>query len=139
MKNLKLKALSLGIVSTVLISSSAFAATGNTKQINKTSSKVTTQAPSNITSSKLRSSWDSRTADTIIAEGGTIHEGDVGYFVEQVQWCLQRAGYLANIYTSADGIFGNETDTAVRNFQSNHGLSSDGVVGPNTWRVLKNY
>ena len=37
-----------------------------------------------------------------------------------------------------DGIFGRNTENAVREFQSENGLSVDGVVGPNTWRVLLN-
>ena len=36
----------------------------------------------------------------------------------------------------ADGIFGSDTEWAVKNFQSNHNLSADGIVGANTWRVL---
>jgi len=36
----------------------------------------------------------------------------------------------------ADGIFGPQTENAVRNFQSSHGLQVDGIVGPQTWRAL---
>ena len=35
-----------------------------------------------------------------------------------------------------DGIFGRQTDTAVREFQRNVGLTSDGTVGPKTLRAL---
>jgi len=38
--------------------------------------------------------------------------------------------------TDLDGIFGRETENAVREFQSENGLTVDGVVGANTWRVL---
>ncbi|NES81367.1 MAG: peptidoglycan-binding protein [Moorea sp. SIO2B7] len=37
---------------------------------------------------------------------------------------------------SADGIFGSNTDTQVRNFQKNKGLVADGIVGPSTGRAL---
>ena len=39
---------------------------------------------------------------------------------------------------SADGIFGNNTKSAVIKYQRSKGLSSDGIVGQNTWRKLLN-
>lgn len=39
---------------------------------------------------------------------------------------------------SADGIFGNNTKSAVIIYQRSKGLSSDGIVGQNTWRKLLN-
>lgn len=40
--------------------------------------------------------------------------------------------------TDLDGIFGPETERAVRAFQSENSLSVDGIVGPNTWNALFN-
>lgn len=40
--------------------------------------------------------------------------------------------------TDLDGIFGGETESAVRAFQSENGLSVDGIVGRNTWNALFN-
>ena len=37
---------------------------------------------------------------------------------------------------SADGIFGANTEVAVKNYQRTNGLSVDGIVGRNTWRKL---
>jgi peptidoglycan hydrolase-like protein with peptidoglycan-binding domain len=37
---------------------------------------------------------------------------------------------------SPDGLFGPVTQTHVVNFQSHHGLTADGIVGPDTARVL---
>lgn len=47
--------------------------------------------------------------------------------------------YMDGQYNSReeiDGFFGNKTETAIRGYQYNHGLSQDGVVGENTWRNM---
>lgn len=36
---------------------------------------------------------------------------------------------------AADGIFGANTEAATRNFQANHGLVVDGIVGKNSWKA----
>jgi len=38
---------------------------------------------------------------------------------------------------AVDGIFGRDTESAVRRFQNEHGLADDGIVGPQTWSVLE--
>ena len=53
----------------------------------------------------------------------TIRKGDRGERVKFVQ-------RLLNLYP--DGIFGNETDAAVRRFQQTNGLKADGIVGVGT-------
>jgi len=35
-----------------------------------------------------------------------------------------------------DGNFGARTEASVRDYQSGHGLVSDGIVGPGTWSVM---
>lgn len=50
---------------------------------------------------------------------------------------LQRSLKVAGIYLGLlDGMFGSQTDQAVRAFQRRKGLVVDGVVGTSTWRAL---
>lgn len=57
----------------------------------------------------------------------TIKQGRRGEEVKVLQ-------KLLNI--TADGIFGKNTDAAVRAYQKTHGLTPDGIVGPHTWESL---
>lgn len=63
----------------------------------------------------------------------TIKLNSTGFDVLYLQQLLRKKGYT-KIYD--DGIFGPNTDAAVRNFQLIQGLVVDGVVGPNTWKKL---
>jgi peptidoglycan hydrolase-like protein with peptidoglycan-binding domain len=58
--------------------------------------------------------------------------GDEGPEVYAIQHLLRSHGY--NL--TADGKFGPQTRTEVRNFQIAKGLGADGIVGPNTWAAL---
>jgi len=55
-----------------------------------------------------------------------------GEDVRQVQKALKAAG----INLEPDGVFGNDTDQAVRQFQQQKGLTADGVVGAQTRKEL---
>ncbi len=57
-----------------------------------------------------------------------IERGDRGPVVEQLQRKLD---------LTADGVFGPDTERAVRSFQRRKGLAVDGVVGPATARALR--
>lgn len=63
----------------------------------------------------------------IIAEN--LYWGSKGEKVKQVQEKLKRWGYYSG---SIDGIYGSGTQTAVKKFQRNNGLSVDGIVGKKT-------
>ena len=71
----------------------------------------------------------------------TIRRGDKGPYVTLCQEDLIRLGYDVG-KTGADGIFGRNTEAAVRNFQRQHddtdgrALKIDGVVGPKTWGAI---
>ena len=59
-----------------------------------------------------------------------LRRGNTGDDVRTLQKNLQTLGYYLN--DKVDGVFGSNTDAAVRQFQRANGLSVDGVVGPNT-------
>jgi murein DD-endopeptidase MepM/ murein hydrolase activator NlpD len=63
-----------------------------------------------------------------IREGGLpLRVGSQGALVAHVQ---------AKLRVAPDGIFGPQTDAAVRSYQLSAGLDVDGIVGPNTWSSL---
>lgn len=62
-----------------------------------------------------------------------IKRGSTGKPVTHLQCLLQVMGYG---YVAQDGIFGRQTDKAVRAFQKSHKLVIDGIVGPKTWASL---
>src|ERR687895_307028 len=63
-----------------------------------------------------------------VREGGLpLRFGSEGELVTHVQKALD---------IPADGIFGGQTDTAVRQYQTRAGLEVDGIVGPATWSSL---
>lgn len=65
----------------------------------------------------------------------TLRRGDSGEYVKMLQSLLIGSGYNLDPY-GADGKFGARTETEVRDFQVDHGLTPDGVVGPMTWAAL---
>lgn len=64
-----------------------------------------------------------------------LRQGSRNNFVYLLQFILNNSfGYNLSV----DGIFGNNTLSAVRDFQSSNGLTVDGLVGNNTWTYLLN-
>ncbi|GAA2472652.1 phage tail tip lysozyme [Terrabacter carboxydivorans] len=61
-----------------------------------------------------------------------LRSGSSGTAVRTLQYLLRASGRSV----VADGSFGAATDSAVRSYQSAHGLTVDGVVGDNTWYSL---
>lgn len=62
-----------------------------------------------------------------------LKRGMRGEGVKYLQWMLTQKGFA----TAIDGAFGPSTESAVKNFQKETGLEVDGIVGQNTWRMLK--
>ena len=63
----------------------------------------------------------------------TVRQGARGNITRWIQNRLNSLGYNCGV---ADGIFGNNTKSAVMKLQQARGLSVDGIVGKNTWRAL---
>ena len=62
-----------------------------------------------------------------------LYRGTKGYHVTLAHGLLnQSAGYGL----TEDGIFGANTEKAVRDYQSKHKLVEDGVIGESTWLSL---
>ena len=61
-----------------------------------------------------------------------VRRGDQAHPVPSLQYLLRANGRSVTV----DGIFGPNTEGAVRAFQQSKGLAVDGIVGPNTWSAL---
>ena len=66
---------------------------------------------------------------------GTFATSSYTQGVQRILFC-QGFGGNGSITAFADGIFGPGTETSVRNFQTENGLTVDGVVGEETWGAL---
>ncbi|MDR0928496.1 MAG: peptidoglycan-binding protein [Oscillospiraceae bacterium] len=64
----------------------------------------------------------------------TLRYGAKGSDVRSLQQALLALGY--DEVGAADGAFGKRTRAAVQQFQSDRGLSADGIVGVKTWAML---
>jgi len=69
-----------------------------------------------------------------------VRKGDKGPVVEFLQKMLDKNGYKLTSRprknSGVDGDFGPKTLRAVKQFQRDEGLATDGVVGPKTWKAL---
>jgi len=64
--------------------------------------------------------------------------GSQGSWVKTLQQRLNTLGFRdsrGNVLP-VDGIFGPNTEYAVKQFQAKHALTADGIVGPKTWSAL---
>lgn len=63
----------------------------------------------------------------------TIKNGTKNWYVKILQSLLNGYDFKCG---SVDGIFGSGTEAALRKYQTNRGLTSDGICGPKTWAQL---
>ena len=83
----------------------------------------------------VKSKWKYYKCYTVLEASRTYYKkGDYGYDVLYIQKFLTWYG----IKCTADGDFGDKTDTAVRAFQKKEGLTVDGKVGAKTISAMKN-
>src|SRR4051794_32703490 len=79
------------------------------------------------TANAQEQSTTSAPSATASTSSGLLRKGDRGPSVASLQ---------AQLGISADGVFGPQTDAAVRSFQARNGLLVDGIVGPQTRGAL---
>lgn len=75
------------------------------------------------------------TAQNVVAKAETrptLRMGSRSNYVKTLQQILTDVKY----HTGVDGIFGSNTREVVKEFQADHNLSADGIVGPKTWAAL---
>ena len=63
----------------------------------------------------------------------TLRIGDSGSYVIELQTILKSLLYYVG---TIDGVFGKNTENAVKEFQTNNKLTADGIVGRDTWSAL---
>ena len=74
--------------------------------------------------------WPKAAGELPPAPRRSLEKGDTGEDVEGLQHSLGLPPHVC------DGDFGSVTEAAVKGFQSGHGLTADGIVGPMTWEEL---
>ena len=80
--------------------------------------------------------FDRRFGTPACSSGGfpTVRSGSRGNYVCIAQDDLNTLGYRTG---GLDGVFGTQTNNAVRRYQASRGLAVDGIIGCNTWRSLQ--
>ena len=71
--------------------------------------------------------------NNLTPEAKVLRRGSIGAEVRYLQQKLYSKLYPVG---TIDGIFGANTERAVRDFQRENGLVEDGIVGKDTWRAI---
>jgi len=67
------------------------------------------------------------------ADATSYKKGSTGSVVSQIQQVLKQQGFYGG---NVDGVFGNGTETALKGFQKEYGLTVDGKAGTATLKAL---
>jgi peptidoglycan hydrolase-like protein with peptidoglycan-binding domain len=79
-------------------------------------------------------------APPVLPSGNPVlRQGDVSKQVAAMQYYLTHSGLRGVRGIDADGNFGTQTETSLRNFQAHAGLAPDGLYGPATAKALAKY
>jgi len=80
------------------------------------------------TANATKSKTQSQASNAIVPyPGKPLKLGSKGKDVERIQRALK---------VKVDGVFGKQTEAAVKAYQKRKGLTADGIVGPKTWNML---
>ncbi len=77
-----------------------------------------------------------REENTVNVTLNILRKGSKGEQVKALQRMLYAMGYSLGTNNPIDGDFATKTDAAVRAYQSDQGLTADGIVGIMTWERL---
>ncbi|MCK5129879.1 MAG: peptidoglycan-binding protein, partial [Clostridiales bacterium] len=72
---------------------------------------------------------------SVFADGDILKRGSKGSEVKELQELLMEHGVFD--YSKATGYFGKITEDSVKKFQRNYDLKADGIVGEQTWTMLR--
>ncbi len=101
----------------------------DTFEIIPVNTRVTPINTNNTTNNNVNNNVNSESNSSLFI----LKKGDEGSIVTELQRQLFEGGFYQG---DIDGIFGTQTEIAVRQFQNKQGLEADGIVGINTLRVL---
>jgi peptidoglycan hydrolase-like protein with peptidoglycan-binding domain len=71
-----------------------------------------------------------------LSQSKSNNSSEVKYLQARLNQAV-RQGKSGTTKIAVDGDFGSKTTARVKQFQSDFGLSADGIVGNNTWSVLE--
>lgn len=76
--------------------------------------------------------FDATAIKEVSPSDGVLKPGSRGIFVQELQGSLSQLGYAVRV----DGVYGKETESAVRLFQQQNRLAVDGWAGPRTLNAI---